>query len=121
VRAFPTRGLVFPDERLRGIISIQIVGNGGAMPSRPDEPAGRESPEGFRALEGPQDHELEFSGPGDENGRDDERLMPDAYLPGGVDHTTAAVGGGNLGLVLLGIAGAFKRRWTRRRYKTLDE
>jgi MYXO-CTERM domain-containing protein len=47
--------------------------------------------------------------------------MPDAYLPGGVDHTTAAVGGGSLGLVLLGIAGAFKRRWTRRRYKTLDE
>jgi hypothetical protein len=112
---------VFPDARLRGIISIQPVGNGGAMPSRPDEPAGRESPEGFRALEGPQDHELEFSGPGDASGRDDERLMPDAYLRGGVERTTAAVGGGSLGLVLLGIAGAVKRRWTRRRYKTLDE
>jgi hypothetical protein len=60
-------------------------------------------------------------GPGDENGCDDERLLPDAYLPGGVDHTTFAVGGGSLGLVLLGIAGAFKRRWTRRRNETLDE
>jgi hypothetical protein len=91
------------------------------MPSRPDEPAGHEPLEGLRALDGPDDHELEFSGPGDENGRDDERLMPDTYLPGGVDHTTAAVGGGSLGLVLLGIAGAFKRRWARRRYETLDE
>jgi hypothetical protein len=35
--------------------------------------------------------------------------------------TTTAVGGGSLGLILLGIAGAFKRQWTRRRYKTLDE
>ena len=91
------------------------------MPSRPDEHAGRESLEGLRALDGPEDHELEFSGPGHENGRDDEHLMPDASLPGGVDHTTAAVGGGSLGLVLLGIAGAFKRRWARRRYETLDE
>jgi hypothetical protein len=91
------------------------------MPSRPDEHAGRESLEGLRALDGPEDHELECSGPGHGNGRDDERLMPDAYLPGGVDHTTAAVGGGSLGLVLLGIAGAFKRRWARRRYKALDE
>jgi hypothetical protein len=105
----------------RGIISIRTAGNEGGMSSRTDEPAGRESPEGLRALDGPEDHELEFSGPGDGNGRDDERLMPDACLPGGVDHTTAAVGGGSLGLVLLGIAGAFKRRWTRRRYKTLDE
>jgi hypothetical protein len=89
------------------------------MPSRADEPAGSQSPEGLRALDGPEEHELEFSGPGDDNGRNDERLMPDAYLPGGVDHTTAAVGGGSLGLVLLGIAGACKRRWTRRRYSTV--
>jgi hypothetical protein len=98
---------------------IQTVGSG--MPSRPDQPAGRESLEGLRALDGPEDHELEFSGPGGENRRDDQRPLPDTYLPGGVDHTTAAVGGGSLGLVLLGIAGAFKRRWARRRYKTLDE
>jgi hypothetical protein len=111
----------FPDAHARGIILISAVGNGGGMPSRPDEPAGGESLEGLRALDGPEDHELEFSGPGEENGRDEERLMPDAYLPGGVDHTTAAVGGGSLGLVLLGIAGAFKRRWARRRYKNLDE
>jgi hypothetical protein len=91
------------------------------MTSRPDEPAGREPPEDLRALDGPADHELEFSGPGDDDGHDSEHLMPDAHLPGGVDHTTAAVGGGSLGLVLLGVAGAFKRRWARRRYRTLGE
>jgi hypothetical protein len=91
------------------------------MPSRPEEPARRASVEGLRALDGPEDHELEFSGPGDDDGRHDERPMPDTGLPGGVDHTTAAVGGGSLGLVLLGIAGAFKRRWARRRYTTLDD
>jgi hypothetical protein len=90
------------------------------MMSRTDEPAGREPSEGLRALDGPADHELELSGPGDDDGPD-EHLMPDAYLPGGVDHTTAGVGGGSLGLVLLGVAGAFKRRWARRRYRTLDE
>jgi hypothetical protein len=90
------------------------------MTSRTEEPAGREPPEGLRALDGPADHELEFSGPGDD-GRDDDQLLADAHLPGGVDHTTAAVGGGSLGLVLLGVAGAFKRRWARRRYRTLDE
>jgi hypothetical protein len=91
------------------------------MTSRADEPAGRKPPEGLRALDGPADHELGFFGPGDDDGHDSERPMPDAHLPGGVDHTTAAVGGGSLGLVLLGIAGAFKRRWARRRYRTLDE
>jgi hypothetical protein len=91
------------------------------MTVRPDEPAGQVPPEGLRALDGPADHELGFSGPGDDDGPDDELPMSDAYLPGGVDHTAAAVGGGSLGLVLLGIAGVFKRRWARRRYRTLDE
>jgi hypothetical protein len=90
------------------------------MPAGPDGPDGRETAEGLRALDGPEEHELELSGPG-HDGRDDELQLPSVYLPGGVDHTTAAVGGGSLGLVLLGIAGVFKRRWTRRRYETLDE
>jgi hypothetical protein len=92
------------------------------MPSRADEPVGREPLEALGALDGPADHELEFFGPGEEDGRDDDlRLVPDAHLPGGVDHTTAAVGGGSLGLVLLGITGAFKRLRARRRYEVLDE
>jgi hypothetical protein len=103
------------------MLSIQTVRMGGGMPAGPEGPDGRETAEGLRALDGPEDHELELSGPGDDHGRDDERLLPSADLPGGVDHTTAAVGGGSLGLVLLGIAGVFKRRWTRRRYETLDE
>jgi hypothetical protein len=88
------------------------------MPSGPDDP-GRGPADGLRALEGPADHELVLSGPDGEGG--DGRPMPDGSLPGGVDHTTAAVGAGGLGLVLLGIAGAFKRRSIRRRYETLDE
>lgn len=81
-----------------------------------DEPT-----EGLHALDGPADHELAFSGPGDGVGRDEDRVMPDTGLPGGVDHTTAAVGAGSVGLVLLGIAGIFKRRRARRRYEMLDE
>jgi MYXO-CTERM domain-containing protein len=83
-------------------------------------PAGGDADELLRALDGPADEDLEFSGPGDGEGAD-ERALPEASLPGGVDHTTAAVGGGSLGLVLLGIAGAFTRRRNRRRYESLDE
>jgi hypothetical protein len=85
----------------------------------PDEPAQDEVRERLRGLDGPGDDELEFSGPGLRGG--DDQLLPDPDLPGGVDHTTAAVGAGALGIVLLGIAGVFKRRWSRRRYEDLDE
>jgi hypothetical protein len=91
------------------------------MPSDREDPAEQEPPEGLGALDGPADHDLEYSGPGDGHEGDRERLLPDPSLPGGLDHTTAAVGGGSVGLVLLGIAGAFKRRWARRRYETLDD
>lgn len=91
------------------------------MASEPDEPVGGEPTVGWGALGGPADHELEFSGPGEGRGRGDDRLTPDPYLPGGVDHTTAAVGAGSVGLVLLGVAGLLKRRWGRRRYELLDE
>ncbi len=90
------------------------------MASDADRSAELEDHESSRGLDGPADDELELSGPGDEDA-DDGRLMPDAYLPGGVDHTTAAVGAGGLGLVLLGVAGFFKRRQARRRYGNLDE
>lgn len=89
------------------------------MARRPDEePTERELPAGVGALEGPAEHELEYTGPGDAR---DERLAPDASLPGGVDHTTAAVGAGGIGLVLLGIAGVFTRWSNHRRYRSLDE
>jgi hypothetical protein len=85
-----------------------------------DEPDQSEIDQRLRALDGPADDELELSGPG-LDGVGDERLVMDPHLPGGVDHTTAAVGAGALGMVLLGIAGVFKRRWARRRYQDLDE
>jgi hypothetical protein len=88
------------------------------MASRRDRPTGPADHEGLRALDGPVDDALEYSGPG---GDGEDPMFPDQRLPGGLDHTTAAVGGGTLGLVLLGIAGAFKRRSIRRRYDTLDE
>jgi hypothetical protein len=79
------------------------------------------SPPDLRALDGPPEDELEYAGPG-EGGDGIDAAAPDtALLPGGVDHTTAAVGGGTVGMVLLGIAGVFKRRWARRRYAELDE
>lgn len=84
-----------------------------------DEPDGSIFDDRLRALDGPADDELEFSGPG-LGGEGDNPLLTDPHLPGGVEHTTAAVGAGALGMVLLGIAGVFKRRWARRRYKDLD-
>jgi hypothetical protein len=89
------------------------------MPS--DEPGQREIDERLRALDGPADDDLELSGPGLGGTGGDEPLPVDPRLPGGVDHTTAAVGAGALGIVLLGITGVFKRRWARRRSQQLDE
>jgi hypothetical protein len=85
-----------------------------------DEHGGHDGAEGLGALDGPADEELEYFGPGHE-ADDAEPPVATSDLPGGVDHTTAAVGGGALGMVLLGIAGVFKRRWARRRYEALDE
>jgi hypothetical protein len=90
------------------------------MPTGPDDLPERGATDGLGALARPAEHDLEYHGPGDGTDRD-ERLLPDPYLPGGVDHTTAAVGAGSAGLILLGVAGVFKRRWGRRRYETLDE
>jgi MYXO-CTERM domain-containing protein len=93
---------------------------GGKMGERRDGPPEDALPEGLGSLDGPADEDLAFSGPGDAEGVD-RRLLPDSFLPGGVDHTTAAAGAGGLGLVLLGIAGAFTRRGKRRRFASLDE
>jgi hypothetical protein len=92
------------------------------MAPAPEGPDGDGALEGLRGLDGPADEDLEFSGPGvgvaDDIGG---RGLPDTSLPGGVDHTTAAVGAGSIGLVLLGIAGVFKRRRNRRNYEALDD
>jgi hypothetical protein len=88
------------------------------MSQPPTGPGGHDpADDALRALDGPADEDLVFSGPGDA----DPRLLADPSLPGGVDHTTAAVGAGSIGLVALGIAGAFQRRRDRRRRATLDE
>ena len=79
------------------------------MSERPDQPAGHDAHEGLRAFDDGRagDH---HEGP-----------LPGALLPGGVDHTTAAVGPGGLGVALLGIGGVLRRRRNRRRHESLDE
>jgi hypothetical protein len=97
-------------------------GSGDEMSERADEPAGYGAHNGLRALDGPADEELAYSGPGNGHAGDrHEGSLPSVHLPGGVDHTTVAVGAGSLGLALLGISGIFKRRRNRRRYESLDE
>jgi MYXO-CTERM domain-containing protein len=92
------------------------------MDPRPDEPIRTGADNSLRALEGPAEEDLELSGPGDGDGAGtDERLMRDRSLPGGVDHTTAVVGAGGMGLALLGIAGAIRRRRNHQRRTSLDE
>lgn len=91
------------------------------MGSGHEGPSGHDGIEGLGALDGPADEDLEFFGPGGAVDGLDGRGLPDASLPGGVDHTTAAVGAGSIGLVLLGIAGVFKRRRNRRDREALDD
>jgi len=68
------------------------------------------------------DDDLVLSGPGDDDptGAVEGRLA-DGPLPGGLDHTTAAVGAGGVGVALLGFAGVLKRRRDRRRRSSLGE
>jgi len=92
------------------------------MDPRPDEPIRKRADGSLHPLDGPADEDLELSGPSDGAATGaDERFVPDRSLPGGVDHTTAAVGAGGIGLALLGIAGAIKRGRIRRRRTSLDE
>lgn len=92
------------------------------MDPRPDEPLPTDASDSLHALEWPADEDLELSGPGDGAAAgSDRRLVPDPSLPGGVDHTTAAVGAGGVGLTLLGLAGAGRRWRSRRRRSSLDE
>jgi len=84
---------------------------GDEMRERPDDPTGYDAHDGLRALAGPVDEDLSYSGPGTGHAGDHHGWpLSGALLPGGVDHTTAAVGAGSLGLALLGIGGVVKRR-----------
>ena len=89
------------------------------MPARPDEPT---RPDGLDGLQGPVDDDLVLSGLGDDGATGaDQRHLADGSLPGGLDHTTAAVGAGGVGVALLGLAGVLKRRRDCRRRASLDE
>lgn len=83
-----------------------------------DEPT-TSATEGRDPLAGPRDEDLVLTGPGDEV-VDPASLDAASDLPGGVDHTTAAVGAGSLGIALLGLAGVLRRRRDRRRREQLD-
>ncbi|MFO7778566.1 MAG: hypothetical protein R6V28_09455 [Nitriliruptoraceae bacterium] len=92
------------------------------MPARPDEPTRPDGLDGLDGLQGPVDDDLVLSGPGDDGATGaDGRHLADGSLPGGLDHTTAAVGAGGVGVALLGLAGVLKRRRDRRRRASLDE
>jgi hypothetical protein len=90
--------------------------------ARPGEPTRPGASDGIDGLGGPAEEDLELSGPGDDGPTGaDVRHLPDGSLPGGIDHTTAAVGADGVGVAMLGIAGALKRRRKRRRQAALDE
>lgn len=92
------------------------------MTARPGGPTRPGASDGLDGLGAPTDEDLELSGPGDDGATGtDGRHLPDGSLPGGIDHTTAAVGAGGVGVALLGIAGALKRRRNRRRQASLDD
>lgn len=89
------------------------------MPARPDEST---RPDGVDGLQGPVDDDLVLSGPGDDRATGaDERRLADETLPGGLDHTSAAVGAGGVGVALLGLAGVLERRRDRQCRASLGE
>lgn len=77
--------------------------------------------------EPPNEDEWTLSGPGiDDDASDTSVVRPEdrehveSTFPGGVDHTTAAYGGGGIGVALMGVIALIRRRRARVRMNELD-
>jgi MYXO-CTERM domain-containing protein len=75
----------------------------------------------------PNEDEWILSGPGIDDDLSDtsiersgDRGHVESTFPGGVDHTTAAYGGGGVGVALMGVIALIRRRRARTRIDDLD-